>query len=565
MNPQKKIKEIKEKAKRIKESTKNLRISDLLPNIKIHKHYFIESDLYIKELVKRKKEEKTKELKKVLTKSENIITKLRKLKEKAIKSNDNITSQDIDWIISKINDQNLYDIDTNEFNLTVGNEANHNGLEYLKLYSQIENQNLVKKAFEKTRKRNLIDETIKMNMQRKSTTSPSSIKVLNKYDMNNKKNINNEKINEDNLVSNNLIHNQMALIDSIQFDIFSLYDMEKEKTTFLIANEILSNLELIKIGLIPINILENFIRKVISGYDNINVIYHNDFHAVDVMQTLYTILINGKIMEKMKLTSIDFFSILISALCHDLHHTGQNNTYHINARTKIAIRYNDISVLENYHICSSFKILSKDETNILVNFKDEEYRIFRKIMIQGILSTDMANHQKILSNVKAKISEFEIKNGLNFNKIFIDENKLFDNQQIMLNMFLHCSDISNPAKPNRISLIWTQKVYAEFFKQGDLEKEKGLNVSLLCDRDTTDINKAMIGFINFVVKPTFEILVNIIPECNGYLYNIKHNLFFYENTSLKKEEKKNNIIEGNSSDFSNSNNSSFMKEQDNEE
>ena len=143
MNPQKKIKEIKEKAKRIKESTKKLRISDLLPNIKIHKHYFIESDLYIKELVKRKKEEKTKELKKVLTKSENIITKLRKLKEKAIKSNDNITSQDIDWIISKINDQNLYDIDTNEFHLTINDETNHNGIEYLKLYSQIENQNLV--------------------------------------------------------------------------------------------------------------------------------------------------------------------------------------------------------------------------------------------------------------------------------------------------------------------------------------------------------------------------------------------------------------------------------------
>ena len=80
----------------------------------------------------------------------------------------------------------------------------------------------------------------------------------------------------------------------------------------------------------------------------------------------------------------------------------------------------------------------------------------------------------------------------------------------MLDMFLHCSDISNPAKPSRVSTLWTQRVYAEFFKQGDLEKEKGLTVSLLCDRDTTDINKAMIGFINFVTKPSFEILLFLL-------------------------------------------------------
>ena len=162
----------------------------------------------------------------------------------------------------------------------------------------------------------------------------------------------------------------------------------------------------------------------------------------------------------------------------------------------------------------------------------------------------MVNHQKVLAIVKTKIGEFQIDKGVNFNKIFKDESKLFDNQQIMLDMFLHCSDISNPAKPQRISTIWTQRVYAEFFKQGDLEKEKGLTVSLLCDRDTTDINKAMIGFINFVTKPSFEILVNIVPECNAYLSNMKQNLIFYENAVNKKEEKNNDDEDDDSSQSS---------------
>ena len=110
---------------------------------------------------------------------------------------------------------------------------------------------------------------------------------------------------------------------------------------------------------------------------------------------------------------------------------------------------------------------------------------------------------KVLTNAKTKINKFSIIKGVNFEKNVLDENQLFDNQQIMLDFFLHSSDIYNPAKPKRISLIWTQKVYDEFFKQGDLEKEKGLNVSLLCDRDNIVINKAMICFINFVFKTNF--------------------------------------------------------------
>ena len=534
----------------LKSSNINLVGFDLLPNIKLKKNQMIESDLFIKDLVLEKKKEKTQELQKVLTKSENIISKLRKLKEKAISANDTISSQDIDWIISKINDQNLYDIDTNDFNTTIRNDNNTSGLAYLMQYSHVENNNLVQKAFQATRKGNV--GTVKMTMQRKSTLmAPSSLKVLGKYGMNKQLDSISEfpSLNLSS-VPNNLIQNQMALIDSSEFDIFSLNDMEKDKTTFLVANEILSNTDVVKEGIVQNDILEKFIQTVISGYDRINVLYHNDFHAVDVMQTLFTILTVGRLPEKMKLSGIDVFAMLIGAICHDLHHTGQNNTYHINARTKYAIRYNDISVLENFHIASSFKIFSKDETNILKNFKEEEYRIIRKRIIESILSTDMANHQKVLANVKAKIGEFQIDKGVNFNKVFKDETKLFDNQQIMLDMFLHCSDISNPAKPQRISTIWTQRVYAEFFKQGDLEKEKGLPVSLLCDRDTTDINKAMIGFINFVTKPSFEILINLVPECNAYLSNMKQNLIFYENAVNKKEEKNNDNEDSSSSQSS---------------
>jgi hypothetical protein len=68
-------------------------------------------------------------------------------------------------------------------------------------------------------------------------------------------------------LSNYLLQNQMALIDSTQFDFFFIYDIEKDKTTILIGNEILLNLIIVKENLVDIKILELFIKKVISGYD----------------------------------------------------------------------------------------------------------------------------------------------------------------------------------------------------------------------------------------------------------------------------------------------------------
>ena len=51
--------------------------------------------------------------------------------------------------------------------------------------------------------------------------------------------------------------------------------------------------------------------------------------------------------------------MLVAAFCHDLDHPGYNNVYQINARTELAIRYNDISPLENHHAAVAFDILSQ--------------------------------------------------------------------------------------------------------------------------------------------------------------------------------------------------------------
>ena len=53
--------------------------------------------------------------------------------------------------------------------------------------------------------------------------------------------------------------------------------------------------------------------------------------------------------------------------------------YQINARTELAIRYNDISPLENHHCAVAFQIFSNPETNIFANVDQTVFKRIRMV------------------------------------------------------------------------------------------------------------------------------------------------------------------------------------------
>lgn len=53
--------------------------------------------------------------------------------------------------------------------------------------------------------------------------------------------------------------------------------------------------------------------------------------------------------------------------------------YQINARTELAVRYNDISPLENHHCAVAFQILSLPECNIFANVDLEAFKQIRQV------------------------------------------------------------------------------------------------------------------------------------------------------------------------------------------
>lgn len=167
--------------------------------------------------------------------------------------------------------------------------------------------------------------------------------------------------------------------------------------------------------------------------------------------------------------------------------------------------------------------MSKDATNHM-----------RKKIIECVISTDMTFHTEQFHYLKLKRENFNINKGINAEKIVenLDSITLTKTKQEFLNILIHASDISNPTKPFEVYSKWADKVMAEFFAQGDKEKELGLPCSFLCNRDTVTIPNAQIGFIDGIVYPFFETLTNIFIGLEFLIENIKNNKEEYKKLKI---------------------------------
>lgn len=58
---------------------------------------------------------------------------------------------------------------------------------------------------------------------------------------------------------------------------------------------------------------------------------------------------------------------------------------------------------------------------------------------------------------------------------------------------VHCADLSNPTKPLELYRQWTDRIMVEFFTQGDRERDKGMEISPMCDKHNASIEKSQVS------------------------------------------------------------------------
>merc|ERR1711915_301174 len=141
----------------------------------------------------------------------------------------------------------------------------------------------------------------------------------------------------------------------------------------------------------------------------------------------------------------------------------------------------------------------------------------------GVLATDMSKHMSLLADLKTMVETKKVQGK----GAFQIENQS-DRVKVLQSM-VHCCDLSNPTKPQEQYVQWVDRLMQEFWAQGDKEKELGLDISPMCDRDNSTIEKSQVGFIDYVVHPLWETWSELVfPDVQDILGLLENNRTYYE-------------------------------------
>ena len=374
----------------------------------------------------------------------------------------------------------------------------------------------------------------------------------------------------------------VKLIMEKEFNIFELEKIVGHKNVLpIMGRTMLDSFGLIDEKIMPIDKLDPFLISITNQYLT-STLYHNSMHGADITQTICLFFNNSNAEEVSHAQVIDLLSIIIAALGHDVGHPGLTNTFQINSSSDMAITYNDSSCLENFHLCTLFKTIRKDEYNIFEKLLPQDYKNIRKKMISEILATDMAIHGKVLNNIRSKIPDYLLTNEKENSKNKIKKFELItdinneqttnEEKQALFDYFIHSADLGHNTKLFNISLRWVKLLSEEFWLQGDKERKMNLNISFLCDRNTTIVPKSQVGFIGGFIIPTYNFLVIMFPNLSYTIENAKDNLNKWQKLAdegRKKgwspEKKKDENVNENENEKKTQNEKEEKKEKNNQE
>ncbi|XP_063378907.1 3',5'-cyclic-AMP phosphodiesterase isoform X8 [Cydia fagiglandana] len=312
----------------------------------------------------------------------------------------------------------------------------------------------------------------------------------------------------------------LSELDRWGVDIFRIGDLSCGRPLTAVAYAAFTTRELLTTLQIPARTFLAFAVTLEEHYIRDNP-FHNSLHAADVTQST-NVLLNTPALDAV-FTPIEVCAALFAACVHDVDHPGLTNQFLVNSSSELALMYNDESVLENHHLAVAFKLLQNEGCDIFVNLHKKQRQTLRKMVIDMVLSTDMSKHMSLLADLKTMV---ETKKVAGSGVLLLDN--YTDRIQVLENL-VHCADLSNPTKPLPLYKRWVALLMEEFFQQGDREREHGMDISPMCDRHNSTIEKSQVGFIDYIVHPLWETWADLVhPDAQDILDTLEENRDYYQ-------------------------------------
>ncbi|CAF0948182.1 unnamed protein product [Rotaria sordida] len=302
-------------------------------------------------------------------------------------------------------------------------------------------------------------------------------------------------------------------------DTFRIEDLSGQRPLTVITYRIFQERSLLRTYNIEPHTLISYLLTLEDHYQSVP--YHNKAHGADVCQSMH-VLLNASALDGV-FTELEIMSAIFASAVHDVDHPGVTNQFLINTRSDLALMYNDESVLENHHLAVAFKLLQADERNIFSHLTAKQIKTLRKMVIDMVLATDMSKHMQLLADLKTMVESKKVTG----NNIIMLES--YDDRIQVLQNMIHCADLSNPTKPLDIYIKWTDRIMEEFWRQGDKERDLGLEVSPMCDKRVASVEKHQVGFIEFIVHPLWETWADLVyPDASAILETLEQNRDWYQ-------------------------------------
>ncbi|XP_039766596.1 rod cGMP-specific 3',5'-cyclic phosphodiesterase subunit beta isoform X2 [Ornithorhynchus anatinus] len=320
-----------------------------------------------------------------------------------------------------------------------------------------------------------------------------------------------------------------------------------------------TELELVKCGIqmyyelgvvkkfqIPQEVLVRFLYSISKGYRRIT--YHNWRHGFNVAQTMFTLLMTGKL--KSYYTDLEALAMVTAGLCHDIDHRGTNNLYQMKSQNPLA-KLHGSSILERHHLEFGKFLLADETLNIYQNLNRRQFEHVIHLMDIAIIATDLALYFKKRTMFQKIVDESK---GYDDKKSWVEYLSLeTTRKEIVMAMMMTACDLSAITKPWEVQSKVALLVAAEFWEQGDLERTvlDQQPIPMMDRNKAAELPKLQVGFIDFVctfvykefsrfheeILPMFERLQNNRKEWKALADEYDDKIKALEEEKKKEEER----------------------------
>uniref|UniRef100_A0A7N8XP46 Phosphodiesterase n=1 Tax=Mastacembelus armatus TaxID=205130 RepID=A0A7N8XP46_9TELE len=245
---------------------------------------------------------------------------------------------------------------------------------------------------------------------------------------------------------------------------------------------------------VPAETLTRWMYTVRKGYRAIT--YHNWRHGFNVGHTMFCLLQTGKLRKYY--SDLDAFAMVAAAFCHDIDHRGTNNLYQTKSAHPLA-KLHGSSIMERHHLEYS-KTLMGEETDS-VDFM-ESVIVFVYIdslpAVPCLFSCRKRTmFQNIVNATEPMTDEKEAIAHISNNPI---------RKEIVMAMMMTGCDLSAITKPWEVQSKVALMVAAEFWEQGDLERNvlEQQPIPMMDRNCSAQLPKMQCGFIDFVCSFVYK-------------------------------------------------------------